>query len=272
MEEDSPIVAPCHILITYLLWFYFSFIFTILEVSCVWLEWLKSLCIKGPNWGTPVLVPQILSNFIFSWYFPILKFWYVYLKQLKSLNFGIFVWEGSPLWYPFPSFWRSLHFSTLEFCQILSFLCTCLSWKFHASSVSGKKVWGLVAPFERDTLIVVFPNFVMFCLSLTFIYSKNSTCLAWVAKKFEFWQSRFREISYFGTPKFLVSLFWYPQIKYYLIFIIVNPENFMCLTCKVKKFWILAALFVGDLPFWYPKIWSYFSFIFTYLKNFVCPA
>ena len=55
-------MAPeiCHILFTYS-----DFIFVlhlpILKVSCVELEWLKSLNFEGP----PILMPQSLSNFIF---------------------------------------------------------------------------------------------------------------------------------------------------------------------------------------------------------------
>ena len=62
-EEDSPVAVPNHILFTY-----FDFMFLlylpILKVSCIQPKWLKNLNFKGPNKGLPILVPQILSNFI----------------------------------------------------------------------------------------------------------------------------------------------------------------------------------------------------------------
>ena len=68
---DSPIVAPK---ISHILFSYPDFIFLlnlpILKVLCVLLEWLN---FEGPISGTPILVPQILSNFIFCIYLPNLK-------------------------------------------------------------------------------------------------------------------------------------------------------------------------------------------------------
>ena len=57
-----PIVGPeiSHILFTYSD-FVFLLYLRILKVSCVQLEWFKSLNFEG----LPILVPQILSNFIF---------------------------------------------------------------------------------------------------------------------------------------------------------------------------------------------------------------
>ena len=66
LEEDYPIVAPeiSHILSTYSDFTFLLYLPT-LEVSCVKLEWLKSLNLERIP---PVLVPQILSNFIFPSY------------------------------------------------------------------------------------------------------------------------------------------------------------------------------------------------------------
>ena len=65
---------------------------------------------------------------------------------------------------------------------------------------------------------------------------------------------------YFNTPCF---------IKNYLLFIIVNHENFMCLTCTVKKFRILASSCEETSHFGTQNLVKfYLSFIFTHLKHF----
>ena len=85
----------------------------------------------------------------------------VQLKRLKRLNFG-----GTRL--------------------EETFLHICLPWKFHVSSVSGKKVWILSAPFPGGTPILIFPNFVKFYLS--FIFTLPSK-----VKKFKFWRAGLAE-------------------------------------------------------------------------------
>ena len=150
-----------------------------------WKVWILEDSIEKP----PNLMPQISSNFIFPWYFPILKVWCVWLKQLKILNFGILVWGGSPLWYPqilsnftFSSYlpilkislvyckwlksnfsvlvWEGcLHFGILKFYQMLFFLVLAyISWKFHAFCVSMVKKFEFWWPYLRGTPSLRYPQ------------------------------------------------------------------------------------------------------------------
>ena len=87
-------------------------------------------------------------------------------------------------------------------------------------------------------------NFVKFYLSLIFAYPENLMHLTWVVKSLNFGGPNGGRSPSFGIHKSC-------QMLSYLY-------NFMCLTWMVKKFWILAALFEGNLPFWNLQIWSNF--------------
>ena len=50
------------------------------------------------------------------------------------------------------------------------------------------------------------------------------------------------------------------------MFLIVNPKNFICLMCMVKKFWILAASFGGTSHFGTPKFGQILFFVFSFVK------
>ena len=74
LEEDSPIVAPIHILFiirdSFVFYIYLFWKFHVFSLNG-WKVWILKDLIEG----SPILVPEI--NFVFPWYLPLLKIWCV---------------------------------------------------------------------------------------------------------------------------------------------------------------------------------------------------
>ena len=68
----------------------------------------------------------------------------------------------------------------------------------------------MAAPFEEDSLIFLFPNFVKFYLFM-FAYPENFMSLAQKVKKFKFWRPCLKGTPHSDTPKFC-QILYFPYI------------------------------------------------------------
>ena len=157
--------------------------------------------------------PQILSNFIFSLFLLILK---ISSVQHKWLTF---------------EFWRSWfilvppNFVLSSYLHILNISCVEHEWL---------KSWNIGSPVCGVGLppILISPNFVKFYLFFIFVNPKNFMCLAYVVRKFDFWQPHLRGNPNFGIPN---------CSKFYISFTLTYLKNFMRPALKVKKFELWMA-------------------------------
>ena len=105
----------------FLIFFFFTFTYSKSFMCLAWM--VDRLNFEGSNWGSPNLVPQILS--FLHVYLPILKIWCTYSTTIKKFEF----------WHP--RLRDTLIVVPLNYCHILSLTYIYLFWKFHVSSLNG---------------------------------------------------------------------------------------------------------------------------------------
>ena len=130
-----------------------------------WNNWKVWILVAPFERGILILVPPILSYFIFNLYLSILKISFVNRECLKSLNFSGPVWGGPLFWYP----------------QILSnfiFLVYLLSLKISCVQLRRLKSLNFGGLHLGGLPILEPPIFVGFDLFLISTHSKNLNHLA----------------------------------------------------------------------------------------------
>ena len=228
LEEDSPIVAPSHILF-YIFWFFFFYIHLFWKCHVFSLNGWKVWILKDPIEGPPILVPQKIFLFLIL----------TYPENLMCPAWTIKKFE---FWHPGL---RGPHCGTPKFYLFFIFQ------KFHQSSVNGSS-WISAFLFAKDLFILVPPIFVKFYHFLVLAFPESFVRIARMVKKLEFWEGQF----HCGIPKFCHIL----SFNLYLSILKISSV----LTRVVEKFEFWHPRFREISLSWYPQILS--KIILLWLK------